>query len=312
MLDGLRPQSPEAAEAEASSLTPPPPPRPPSSAAPRAAGTLPPPNAKQFRPPQVDRLLASRSLVWGFGHRLYKGGDPRNAVFKALARALAPGSAGGPALLAASERMEAVMEARKRMYPNADFYAASMFRFCGARAPARPRGGPPAPLPCGGARLAGTRPRRAQRTPCRLRRCGAPPPPPPRCRRSSSHRSSSSPAPQAGRRTCMSSGPTTRLSAPRASTSVLGGATCPTRSLTRPAMPLSPSWLQRRHRGKHQCCKQAPATVSASSATARGLCSCSGAGGRGQRRWSMARAGQAATRRAAPLCRGPPRSGSTL
>ena len=126
-------------------------------------------------------MLASRSLVWGFGHRLYKGGDPRNAVFKALARALAPGSAGGPALLAASERMEAVMEARKRMYPNADFYAASMFRFCGARAPARPRGGLPAPLPCGGARLAGTRPRCAQQTPSGLRASplAAVPPPPP-------------------------------------------------------------------------------------------------------------------------------------
>jgi len=75
--------------------------------------------------------LARRELVMGFGHRIYKNGDPRNAVFKDLSRQLSVRADGSPRLFAVSERMEAVMAEKKNMYPNADFYAASAYHQCG-------------------------------------------------------------------------------------------------------------------------------------------------------------------------------------
>ena len=63
----------------------------------------------------------------GFGHRIYKGGDPRNAVFKQLSHALSVRPGGDPVLYEVSKRVEQLMEERKRLYPNADFYATSAY-----------------------------------------------------------------------------------------------------------------------------------------------------------------------------------------
>ena len=75
--------------------------------------------------------LAAKNLIMGFGHRVYKHGDPRNRVFKSLSKALSQRPNGRPDLYAISERIEELMEREKGMYANADFYAASSYHQCG-------------------------------------------------------------------------------------------------------------------------------------------------------------------------------------
>eukprot|EP00215_Chloropicon_roscoffensis_P003891 CAMPEP_0198472948 /NCGR_PEP_ID=MMETSP1456-20131121/32399_1 /TAXON_ID=1461544 ORGANISM="Unidentified sp., Strain RCC1871" /NCGR_SAMPLE_ID=MMETSP1456 /ASSEMBLY_ACC=CAM_ASM_001119 /LENGTH=392 /DNA_ID=CAMNT_0044199591 /DNA_START=230 /DNA_END=1408 /DNA_ORIENTATION=+ len=79
----------------------------------------------------VDQKLKNKEVIMGFGHRIYKNGDPRNAVFKDLSRELSKRPEGKPALYAISEHVEKLMEERKGMYANADFYAASAYHQCG-------------------------------------------------------------------------------------------------------------------------------------------------------------------------------------
>ena len=67
----------------------------------------------------------------GDGHRIYKNGDPRNAIFKKLSRQLSQSKGGKPLLFQVSDRIEALLEEEKKMYPNADFYAASAYHQAG-------------------------------------------------------------------------------------------------------------------------------------------------------------------------------------
>ena len=67
----------------------------------------------------------------GFGHRIYKNGDPRNAVFKDLSHQLSLKPEGKPQLFEISKHIEEMMEDRKGMYANADFYAASAYHQVG-------------------------------------------------------------------------------------------------------------------------------------------------------------------------------------
>ena len=72
-------------------------------------------------PEEAERVLLGKlgrkELVMGFGHRIYKGGDPRNRVFKAFSKELARRPDGQPRLFAVSERLEKVMAAKKNMHP---------------------------------------------------------------------------------------------------------------------------------------------------------------------------------------------------
>ena len=52
-------------------------------------------------------------------------------MFKDLSRELSKRPEGKPALYAISEHVEKLMEERKGMYANADFYAASAYHQCG-------------------------------------------------------------------------------------------------------------------------------------------------------------------------------------
>jgi len=75
-------------------------------------------------------MLAARRLVMGFGHRVYKNGDPRSPVVKELAKRLSE-SAGNMSYFDISERLEEVMMREKSMFPNLDFYAATAYHMCG-------------------------------------------------------------------------------------------------------------------------------------------------------------------------------------
>eukprot|EP00929_Paragymnodinium_shiwhaense_P024878 TRINITY_DN15189_c0_g1_i1.p1 TRINITY_DN15189_c0_g1~~TRINITY_DN15189_c0_g1_i1.p1 ORF type:complete len:385 (+),score=87.68 TRINITY_DN15189_c0_g1_i1:62-1216(+) len=80
-------------------------------------------------------MFAKKQLVMGFGHRIYKNGDPRNAIFKGLSKALSERPGGAPVLWKVSDHLEDLMAREKKMYPNADFFAASAYHQCGVPIP---------------------------------------------------------------------------------------------------------------------------------------------------------------------------------
>ena len=80
---------------------------------------------------QLLAMLAKKELIMGFGHRMYKVRDPRNAVIKACSKRLSQQPGGKPVLFDISERVENLMMSKKKMFPNLDFYSASAYHQCG-------------------------------------------------------------------------------------------------------------------------------------------------------------------------------------
>jgi 2-methylcitrate synthase len=72
-------------------------------------------------------MLSKKMKVMGFGHRVYKGADPRSDIIKPWAKRLCDATA-NERLYAISERIETVMRREKGMFPNVDFYSASLYR----------------------------------------------------------------------------------------------------------------------------------------------------------------------------------------
>lgn len=75
-------------------------------------------------------MLAAREKVMGFGHRVYTTSDPRNSVNKKMSKVLSE-EAGDTRLYAVSEAVEKVMWDEKKLFANADFFAASVYHFMG-------------------------------------------------------------------------------------------------------------------------------------------------------------------------------------
>jgi 2-methylcitrate synthase len=78
----------------------------------------------------VLRKLATRELIMGFGHAVYRKRDPRNAIIKEWSRQLAE-QVGDTVLFAVSDTVERVMKEQKNMFANADFFHASAYNFMG-------------------------------------------------------------------------------------------------------------------------------------------------------------------------------------
>ena len=78
----------------------------------------------------VMHMLKARRLIMGFGHRVYKNGDPRSPIVKDLAQQLSE-AAKNTSFYDISDRIEAVMLREKGMFPNLDFYAATAYHLCG-------------------------------------------------------------------------------------------------------------------------------------------------------------------------------------
>jgi len=74
--------------------------------------------------------LASKSLIMGFGHRVYTESDPRSDVIKAWSKKLADEN-GDTVLYPVSEMIESVMWREKKLFPNLDFYSATAYHFLG-------------------------------------------------------------------------------------------------------------------------------------------------------------------------------------
>jgi 2-methylcitrate synthase len=78
----------------------------------------------------VLRKLATKELIMGFGHAVYRKRDPRNAIIKECSRQLSEIS-GHPSLFAVSEAVERTMKEEKNMFANADFFHASAYNYMG-------------------------------------------------------------------------------------------------------------------------------------------------------------------------------------
>ena len=86
--------------------------------------------SKEEAEAKVRAMFAKKELVMGFGHRVYKKGDPRNPIIKEWSRQLSQKPYGNPKLYEISEHIENLLMKEKKMFPNLDFYSASVYYQC--------------------------------------------------------------------------------------------------------------------------------------------------------------------------------------
>jgi len=78
----------------------------------------------------VREAIAARSKIMGFGHAVYRTEDPRATHLRRLSKRLAE-EAGEGRWYAISESIERAVRAEKGLYPNVDFYSASVYHVLG-------------------------------------------------------------------------------------------------------------------------------------------------------------------------------------
>lgn len=82
----------------------------------------------------VQQALNRHEKIMGFGHRVYKDGDPRSDIIKIWARQLSQVSSSRH-LFAMAQRVETILWDEKNLSPNLDFYSALVFRYLGIPTP---------------------------------------------------------------------------------------------------------------------------------------------------------------------------------
>jgi citrate synthase len=81
-------------------------------------------------PERIDTFVrgkfARKEKISGFGHRVYRTEDPRATHLRRMSKELGE-KAGNTKWFDMSERIEALVRAEKKLYPNVDFYSASTY-----------------------------------------------------------------------------------------------------------------------------------------------------------------------------------------
>ncbi|GGE51994.1 citrate synthase 2 [Pullulanibacillus camelliae] len=80
--------------------------------------------------PYLENAFANKEKIMGFGHRVYKDGDPRAKHLREMSRQLTEIS-GEPKWYNMSVKMEEIVSKEKGLLPNVDFYSASMYHSLG-------------------------------------------------------------------------------------------------------------------------------------------------------------------------------------
>jgi 2-methylcitrate synthase len=76
-------------------------------------------------------MFSKKELIMGFGHRVYKKGDPRHILIKEWSKKLSESPSGNKTLYEVSDYIEQQMLKQKKMHCNLDFFAASTYAQCG-------------------------------------------------------------------------------------------------------------------------------------------------------------------------------------
>lgn len=79
---------------------------------------------------EVHRMLNAKEVIMGFGHAIYRESDPRNTIIREWSARLAD-KLGDELVYAISAAIEKTMWDEKKLFANADFYHASVYRFLG-------------------------------------------------------------------------------------------------------------------------------------------------------------------------------------
>lgn len=77
---------------------------------------------------RILEMLATKEVIMGFGHAIYRESDPRNAIIKGWAEKLAK-KVGDETIYPISCEIEKTMWDEKKLFANADFFHASAYRF---------------------------------------------------------------------------------------------------------------------------------------------------------------------------------------
>lgn len=79
----------------------------------------------------MEKMFKNKEKIMGFGHRVYKKGDPRHKLVKEWSKKLSERSFGNKNLYNISDYIERIMLEKKGMHPNLDYFAASTYHQCG-------------------------------------------------------------------------------------------------------------------------------------------------------------------------------------
>ena len=79
----------------------------------------------------VDQAFATKRKIMGFGHRIYKTGDPRVRHLQAMARTMEQAAGQGESYVDMAIAVERAVQRHKELYPNVDYFSAPMLYYIG-------------------------------------------------------------------------------------------------------------------------------------------------------------------------------------